>query len=154
MSTLHRHSCDYLTCLPLRSYASEEMTEAITKVFGKVESEIVEQMMSMADTDRSGEIDFEEFKVACWWFEPRRYLLRPHSLIDFFKVIMRAGPEKLGALNKVVQGMTDPDEMLVMLRNYREQIEEVWQRPTLSFSITHSLTLTLMHMHMLTNTFG
>ena len=38
---------------------------------------------------------------------------------------MRAGPEKLGGLNKVVQAMTDPDEMQLMLRNAREELEEV-----------------------------
>ena len=80
----------------------EEMQEAITKVFGEVEEKIINDMMTATDTDGDGEISLEEFKQ-----------------------IMRAGPEKLGALSKVVEGMTDADTMQLNLRNAREDLEEV-----------------------------
>ena len=79
-----------------------EMSGAIEKLFGKLEDEMVNQMMSAADTDGDGEISIREFKI-----------------------IMRAGPAQLGSLNKMVQAMTDPDEMMVMLRNAREDLEEL-----------------------------
>ena len=84
------------------------MHDAIFQVFGKVEPHVVEEMMAVADTDRNGEISLDEFKS-----------------------IMRAGPRALGkTLHTVVRGMTDPDQMQVMLRNAREGIEEVdvWLR--------------------------
>ena len=56
--------------------------------------------MSAADTDGDGDVSLDEFKV-----------------------IMRAGPRKLP--NKVQEMMQDPDAMQVMLRNAREELEEV-----------------------------
>lgn len=79
--------------------ADEEMEGAITKFFGKVERKVVEEMMSAADTDRDGEVSLREFKM-----------------------IMRAGPKKLGA---AASAMTDPDRMRSMLQTAREGIEEV-----------------------------
>ena len=57
-------------------------------------------MMSAADTDGDGDVSLDEFKV-----------------------IMRAGPRKLP--NKVQEMMQDPDAMQGMLRNAREELEEV-----------------------------
>ena len=46
-----------------------------------------------------------------------------------FKIIMRAGPIAGAVVDKVRQAMTDPDEMMVMLRNAREDLEEVRRGP-------------------------
>ena len=43
-----------------------------------------------------------------------------------FKIIMRAGPKMgIAAVAKVTSTMTDPDEMMLMLRNAREELEGV-----------------------------
>ncbi len=79
-----------------------EMQEAIAKVFGKLEPHVVDEMMKAADTDGDGDISMEEYKI-----------------------IMRAGPKHGGNLSKVAKGMSDPETMQLMLRNAREELEEV-----------------------------
>jgi hypothetical protein len=83
------------------------MGVAIEKVFGKLDDEMVTQMMSCADTDGDGEVSLKEFKI-----------------------IMRAGPIAGAVVDKVRQAMTDPDEMMIMLRNARESLEEVSVAPS------------------------
>ena len=80
----------------------DEMEIAIVKVFGKLDSTVVDQMMGAADTDNDGNISLEEFEI-----------------------IMRAGPKDQGALSQVTKGMSDPDTMQLMLGKAREELEEV-----------------------------
>lgn len=79
---------------------------AIERVFGKLDEDMVQQMMSSADQDGDGELSLKEFKI-----------------------IMRAGPIAGAVVDKVRQAMTDPDEMMIMLRNARESLEEVSVAP-------------------------
>ena len=55
-----------------------------------------------------------------------------------FKIVMRHG-EKMGvkAVAKVTKAMTDPDEMMVMLRDAREDLEEVYARAIKPSSSLH-----------------
>ena len=50
---------------------------------------------------------------------PHPVLCFPPLSIEEFKIIMRAGPKQMGALQDVIKKMTDPDEMKLMLRNSR-----------------------------------
>ena len=64
-----------------------------------IEASVVDEMMRAADKDGDGEVGEREFKV-----------------------IMKAGPQKLAGKAK---DMTDPDAMMVLRRNARESLEEV-----------------------------
>ena len=82
-----------------------EMAEAIAQVFGKLEPDVVKEMMKAADTDADGTVNMEEYKI-----------------------IMRAGSKvgaKPSAISRVAKAQTDPDTMMLMLRNAREELEEV-----------------------------
>ena len=80
--------------------SNEEMKGAITRFYGKdVDPKVVQEMMSAADVDNDGEVSMREFKM-----------------------IMRAGPKRLGAVASV---MTDPDAMRLVLKTAREGVEEV-----------------------------
>ena len=81
----------------------DEMSIAIEKLFGKLEPELVDQMMKAGDTDNDGDVDLDEFKM-----------------------VMRKGAEMgIAAVTKVTKAMTDVDEMQVSLRNAREALEEL-----------------------------
>jgi hypothetical protein len=78
----------------------KEMNGAIKRIFGEdISEEVVDEMMAAADRDGDGTVGMKEFKL-----------------------IMKAGPVRLGGKAKE---MTDPDKMQVMLRNAREELEEV-----------------------------
>ena len=84
------------------SISRDEMADAIEKLFGRLDDEMVDKMMAVADTDGDGDVDLQEFMV-----------------------IMKAGPKVLGELSKVTKAMSDPDTMKLNLRNAREDLQEI-----------------------------
>ena len=80
----------------------DEVEGAIRRTFGELEPGIVDEMMAKADTDHDGDITLVEFKI-----------------------VMRAGPKELGNIDQIRKGMTDVNTMALMLRNAREELEEV-----------------------------
>ena len=75
-------------------------------MFGdEIDPEVIYELLAAADTDSDGEVDLDEFKA-----------------------IMRAGHQKFGGITKAMltlRAMTDVDSMQSMLRNAKEEIEEV-----------------------------
>ena len=91
---------------PLLLRALNCARSAIRKMFGdEIDPEVIDELMAEADTDNNGEVDLEEFKA-----------------------IMRAGHQKFGSITKAMltlRAMTDVESMQSMLKNAKEEIEEV-----------------------------